>query len=89
MPTVTNVELNVELRNVKLLFDCDGKMYRNIVVSIFRKTNLISIVNELCVFLGDVEYNDGSFLSVYDYAGTYVALEYDADCNLILESEVA
>ena len=89
MPTVTNVELNVELRNVKLLFDCDGKMYRNIVVSIFRKSNLISIVNELCVFLGDVEYNDGSFLSVYDYAGTYVALEYDADCNLILESEVA
>ena len=87
MPTVTNVELNVELRNVKLLFDCDGKMYRNIVVSIFRKTNLISIVNELCVFLGDVEYNDGSFLSVYDYAGTYVALEYDADCNLIMEAE--
>lgn len=80
---------NVELRNVKLLFDCDGKMYRDIVVSIFRKASLISIVNELCTFLGDVEYNDGSFLSVYDYAGTYVALEYDTDCNLILESEVA
>lgn len=78
---------NVELRNVKLLFDCDGKMYRNILVSIFRKADVISIVNELCTFLGDVEYNDGSFLSVYDYAGTYVALEYDADCNLILESE--
>lgn len=80
---------NVELRNVGLLFDCDGKMYRDIMVSIFRKADLISIVNELCTFLGDVEYNDGSFLSVYDYAGTYVALEYDADCNLILESEVA
>lgn len=76
---------NVELRNVGLLFDCDGKMYRNILVSIFRKPDLISIVNKLCVFLGDVEYNDGSFLSVYDYAGTYVALEYDADCNLIVE----
>ena len=78
---------NVEFRNVKLLFDCDGKMYRDIMVSIFRKADVISIVNELCVFLGDVEYNDGSFLSVYDYAGTYVALEYDADCNLILEAE--
>ena len=78
---------NVELRNVGLLVDCDGKMYRDIVVSIFRKADLISIVNELCVFLGDVEYNDGSFLSVYDYAGTYVALEYDADCNLIMEGE--
>lgn len=78
---------NVELRNVGLLFDCDGKMYRDIMVSIFRKADLISIVNELCVFLGDVEYNDGSFLSVYDYAGTYVALEYDADCNLIMEVE--
>lgn len=80
---------NVELRNVKLLFDCDGRMYRNILVSIFRKADVISIVNELCTFLGDVEYDDGSFLSVYDYAVTYVALEYDADCNLILESEVA
>ena len=80
---------NVELRNVGLLFDCDGKMYRDIRVSILRKADVISIVNELCTFLGDVEYNDGSFLSVYDYAGTYVALEYDADCNLILESEVA
>jgi hypothetical protein len=79
---------NVELRDVKLLFDCDGKMYRDIAVSIFRKADLISIVNELCTFLGDVEYNDGSFLSVYDYAGSYVALEYDADCNLIVESEV-
>lgn len=78
---------NVELRNVGLLFDCDGKMYRDIVVSIFRKANVISIVNEVCVFLGDVEYNDGSFLSVYDYAGSYVALEYDADCNLIMEAE--
>lgn len=78
---------NVELRNVKLLFDCDGKMYRDIVVSIFRKADLISIVNKLCIFLGDVEYSDGSFLSVYDYAGTYVALEYDADCNLIMEAE--
>ena len=80
---------NVELRNVKLLFDCDGKMYRDIAVSIFRKANLIPIVNKLCTFIGDVEYNDGSFLSVYDCAGSYVALEYDADCNLILESEVA
>ena len=78
---------NVELRNVGLLFDCDGKMYRDIMVSIFRKADLISIVNELCFFLGDVEYNDGSFLSVYDYAGTYVALEYDAECNLIMEAE--
>ena len=77
---------NVELRNVGLLFDCDGKMYRNILVSIFRKASMISIVNELCVFLGDVEYDDGSFLSVYDYAGSYVALEYDADCNLVVEA---
>ena len=78
---------NVEFRNVKLLFDCDGKMYRDIMVSIFRKADMVSILNKLCTFLGDVEYNDGSFLSVYDYAGSYVALEYDADCNLIMEAE--
>ena len=73
---------NIELREVKLLFDCDNNMYSNITVSILRDEKSISIVNELCDYIGDVEYNDGSFLSVYDYAGSYVALEYDSECNL-------
>jgi hypothetical protein len=80
---MSNVKVtSVELREVKLLFDCDNNMYSNITVSILRDENSISIVNELCDYIGDVEYNDGSFLSVYDFAGSYVALEYDSECNL-------
>ena len=81
---MSNIKVtSVELREVKLLFDCDNNMYTNIMVSILRDEKSISIVNQLCVYIGDVEYDDGTFLSVYDYAGSYVALEYDADCNLI------
>ena len=72
----------IELRTVKLLFDCDNNMYSNISVSILRDEKSISIVNTECVYIGDVEYTDGSFLSVYDYAGAFVALEYDSECNL-------
>jgi len=78
-----NVVTTVEMRKVNLLFDCDNNMYTNIDVSILRDEKSISIVNELCVYISDVEYDDGTFLSVYDYAGCFVALEYDAECNLI------
>lgn len=78
-----NVVTTVEMRKVNLLFDCDNNMYTNIEVSILRDEKSISIVNQLCVYVGDVEHDDGTFLSVYDYAGSFVALEYDADCNLI------
>lgn len=79
----------IELRNVKLLFDSDNNMYNNITVSIIRKPELIPVINSECVFVGDVEYTDGTFLSVYDYAGAYVGLEYDSNCELILENEAA
>ena len=79
----------VEIRKVGLLFDCDGKMYKNIDVSIMRDRKQVSIINSECDFLGDVEYTDGTFLSVYSFNGTFVGLEYNSNCELITESEVA
>ena len=73
----------IELRKVNLLFDCENNLYEDITVSVLRDEKSISIVNQLCVYIGDVEYNDGSFLSVYDFAGSFVGFEYDSDCNLI------
>lgn len=74
----------MEKRLVKLLFTQDGDMLRDITVTVERNREMLSIVNKGGNFLGDVEYSDGSFLSVYyDAAFGFVGFEYDSECNFM------
>ena len=69
------------MRLVRHMCNENMQSVNNVWVTIERKSSVANFIINTSQYFDTVEYNDGSFLDVYYSNGSFVGLEYDANCK--------